>query len=41
MEPYLNYIVAAMQGTDVKPLYFGITWLFLWGLDKQKIYLRM
>lgn len=22
-------------------LYFGITWLFLWGLDKQKVYLRM
>ena len=22
-------------------LYLGITWLFLWGLDKQKIYLRM
>jgi len=22
-------------------IYFGITWLFLWGLDRQKIYLRM
>jgi predicted acyltransferase len=22
-------------------VYFGITWLFLWGLDRQKIYLRM
>ncbi|MCC7496489.1 MAG: hypothetical protein IT160_02850 [Bryobacterales bacterium] len=22
-------------------IYFGITWLFVWGLDKQKIYLRM
>lgn len=22
-------------------VYFGITWLFIWGLDKQKIYLRM
>lgn len=22
-------------------IYFGITWLFLWGLDKQAVYLRM
>ena len=22
-------------------IYFGIVWLLLWGLDRQKIYLRM